>query len=267
MFLYNRLPDKLFSWIHLECHVIIKWYNFCSYLALRISQQKEVTRIFGVFVMWKSEYQRNNKGFTFTELLVTIGIIGTLAGIGTVAVSKVRGTNQQTTCVNNLRGISQGLQMYYNDYMAFPEDGYPDDANDLFPLSTDLANYISIKSTFVCPVDNDPTSTNNFASYDPYYVSRKGSYQSEELAIGCPRHRGAKNSTSLFSTGSTEVTRIGAVLANGQEIPPDGTTAQRTISNNGDVMTFDDGSTVTITQANPGGGGYGCIPCAISSTL
>lgn len=213
--------------------------------------------------MWKLKHQRTDKGFTLIELLVTIGIIGILAGIGIIAFSKIMSTNRQTTCVSNLRAISQGLQLYYNDYMSFPEDGYPDDGNDLYPLSTDLASYINNKSTFVCPEDKDTTSTGNFASYDPYYVARKGPYESDELAIGCPRHRGAKSSTSAFSTGSTEITTIGTVLANGQdipldqEIPPDGTTAERTINSVGDTMTFDDGSTVTITNAS--GGNYGCF--------
>jgi hypothetical protein len=88
-------------------------------------------------------------------------------------------------------------------------------------------------------------------------VARKGSYDSNELAIGCPRHRGGNNSTSAFSTGSTEITKVGTVLANGQEMPPDGTTAQRTINSVNDVMEFDDGSTVTVTNAS--GGSYGCI--------
>ncbi|MGR3175305.1 MAG: type II secretion system protein [Candidatus Scalindua sp.] len=78
--------------------------------------------------MWKLKHQSTDKGFTIIELLVTIGIIATLAGIGAVTVSKVRNANQQTTCVNNLRAISQGLQLYYNEYMFFPENGYPDDA-------------------------------------------------------------------------------------------------------------------------------------------
>ncbi len=142
--------------------------------------------------MWKLNYKDRNRGFTLIELLVTIAIIAILAGIGVVTVSKTKATSKQTTCVSNLRGISQGLKMYYNDYMSFPEDGYPDDSNDFYPLSTEIANYITTKSTFICPTDNYPPNINSFASYDPYYVARKGSYDSEELAIGCPRHRGAK---------------------------------------------------------------------------
>jgi len=208
--------------------------------------------------MWKGKCKGKNRGFTLIEVLVTIGIIAVLAGIGVVTIGKVRGANSQTTCISNLRSLSQGLQSYYNDYMAFPNDGYPDDGDDMYPLSTELASYIKDKSTFICPEDNNTTSISNFASYDPYYVARKGSYDSNELALGCPRHRGAKNSTTAFSTGSTEITSVGTVLdKNGQEIPPDGTTAQRTISSVNDTLNFVDGSTVTIE--NKSGGSYGCF--------
>jgi prepilin-type N-terminal cleavage/methylation domain-containing protein len=207
--------------------------------------------------MWKLKCKGRNRGFTLIEILVTVGIIAILAGIGVVTIGKVRGANSQTTCISNLRMLSQGLQSYYNDYMTFPEDGYPDDSDDMYPLSTELASYIKDKSTFICPEDSNTTSTGNFASYDPYYVARKGSYDSNELALGCPRHRGAKNSTTAFSTGSTEITSVGAVTVSGQEIPPDGTTAQRTISSVNDKMTFADNSTVTVKNAS--GGSYGCF--------
>jgi Tfp pilus assembly protein FimT len=210
--------------------------------------------------MWKLKNRYNNKGFTITELAITMGIIVTLSGIGVVGLSKLMATNRQTQCVNNLREISQGLQFYHNDLRTFPEDGYPyDKTKDPLPLSTELASYIKVKSIFVCPQDEEATSTSDFASYDPYYVARPDSYQNEELVIGCPRHRDASNSTSLFSMGSTEITDIDTVLANRggdeQAIPPDGTKADRTISNNNDVMTFADGSTVTLKNA----AGSGCF--------
>ncbi len=69
--------------------------------------------------------KNRNRGFTLIEILVTIRIIGVLAGIGIISLGKIRPSKNQTTCINNQRGISQGLQMYYNDYMTFPDDGYP----------------------------------------------------------------------------------------------------------------------------------------------
>ncbi len=101
--------------------------------------------------MWKLYFKGINRGFTLIELLVTIGIIGVLAGIGTIAVVKIRGSTKQVTCMNNLKNISNALQLYYNDYKVFPDDGYPDDASDLYPLYVDLEAYISNEQTFVCP--------------------------------------------------------------------------------------------------------------------
>lgn len=204
--------------------------------------------------MWKPKYRSNKKGFTFIELLVTITILVILVGGVTVAVTKVKSSSRQTNCETNLKKIAMGLQMYHSEKGVFPEDGYPDDANDPNPLSTELASYVREKSAFICPEDKDQTSTSNFASYDPFYIERIGSNEAEELLIGCPRHREATKATSLFYAGFPEITSIGTVLANGQEIPPDGTTAQRTISSEDDVMTFADGSTVKITGDE---GGYG----------
>ena len=183
------------------------------------NNQKSTVKDYGNIgrsVMWKLKYKERNKGFKLTELIITMSIIGILASLAVVTGGKIKGTTRQTTCINNVRSISQALKLYYNDLRIFPDDGYPDDANDPLPLSTELAGYIKDKSTFVCPEDNDTTSTDNFASYDPYYVSRKDSYGTDELAIGCPRHRGASSSTILFFSGSTEITKTGTVLVNGQ---------------------------------------------------
>ena len=206
----------------------------------------------GGTIMWKPKYQRNNKGFTLTELIITILIIAVIAGIGTIAVVKIRGSTRQVTCMSNLKAVSSALQLYYNDYKVFPDDGYPDNAEDMYPLAVELSDYISILDTYLCPLDDDATSIANLSSYDPFYVKRTSADQTEkieQLAVGCPRHRQNDSSTSLFSTGYTEITKVGTVLANGQAIPPDGNSSQRKISNVNDVMTFADGSIVTITSS------------------
>ena len=67
-----------------------------------------------------------------------------------------------------MKSISQALQLYYNDFRVFsPMTATLMMLMTRMPLSTELAGYLKDKSTFVCPEDNDTTSTGNFASYDP----------------------------------------------------------------------------------------------------
>ena len=199
--------------------------------------------------MWKPKHQNNKKGFTLVELIVTMVIILIMAGVLTFVVKKILASSRQSQCEANLKKISLGLQMYHSEHGKFPEDGYSYGDIDPNPLSVTLADYVGGKLPFICPEDKDQTSISNYASYDPYYVRRIDSTsEDEELVIGCPRHIKAKKSASLFASAFVRSNNIGAVLVNGQEIPADGTTAQRAIGNVNDVMTFTDGSTVTITD-------------------
>lgn len=204
----------------------------------------------------KNPFTGNKKGFSLIEIMITMTIVAILGGVATVAILRERSSFHQAVCRSNLRQISQGMQIYYNENGKFPQDGYPDDDDDPLPLSTELANYVPVKKTFLCPEDDDPVSTANFASYDPYYVARKDPYDVDKLLIGCPHHRGAKKATNLLGAGATNITNIDTVLVNGQEIPQDGTSAERTMSNVDDEMTFSDGSRVKITASQAGYGTY-----------
>lgn len=55
------------------------------------------------------------RGFTLTELLVTIGVMVVLAGMIFPVFSKVRERAKQVTCVNNLKQLSYAIQMYCDD--------------------------------------------------------------------------------------------------------------------------------------------------------
>lgn len=67
-----------------------------------------------------------NRAFTLVELLVTIAIIGILAGLILTALSQGKASALQTQCLSQTKQIALALQMYTQDYadvMPWPNWG------------------------------------------------------------------------------------------------------------------------------------------------
>jgi len=119
----------------------------------------------------------SSKGFTLIELLIVIAVIAILAAILFPVFMKARDKAKQTTCLTNVKQISQALTTYSTDH-----DGY-------FPLAFDyyyqvpnygeaswlkpLVSYVGSQQIFICPMSggNNPdwsVSQDTLTSYGTY---------------------------------------------------------------------------------------------------
>ncbi len=97
------------------------------------------------------------QGFTLIELLVVIAVIGILASVVLASLNSARGKARDARRFSDLRQISLALELYYDDYGAYPQllayiypaRTDPQDVNWTGALTTALRPYIN-------PVPQDP---------------------------------------------------------------------------------------------------------------
>lgn len=103
--------------------------------------------------------QREKTGFTLTELLVVIVIIGLLAGFLLPALSNAREKTREITCINNLRQLGIIFNLYAEDYDGF----LPTSETIIAPpsyWSSKLNSLVGDPGIFICPSDRKPFNDN-----------------------------------------------------------------------------------------------------------
>ncbi len=156
---------------------------------------------------------RRARGFSLTELLVVLAIVGVLATLLFPAFLCVRGKARQTVCASNLRQIGTGISMYMQDcdgffpYAVDPVDRVPGvwgsryaefaaDLPRIGSLNEVLQPYLKSREVFACPADAGfevddfagvrldafPTSHEKYGtSY--YYRTELAAYRVHEVGV------------------------------------------------------------------------------------
>jgi prepilin-type N-terminal cleavage/methylation domain-containing protein len=101
--------------------------------------------------------KRPSRGFTLTELLVVLAILGALAALVIPAGRGVLARSRSAACLGNLRQIGTGLEAYLQDNnQLMPElaAGRKSKSEDVPVLESALAPYLPNQEVFHCPADS-----------------------------------------------------------------------------------------------------------------
>ncbi len=113
-------------------------------------------------------------GFTLTELLTVIAIIGILAAILLPGLARAREAARRASCMANLSQIGMSLHMYADENQGqLPWSGGKGNAECLVPFAR---RYDSALYSFVCPSD----SGNSTENIDPLEWARIKTESPEE---------------------------------------------------------------------------------------
>jgi prepilin-type N-terminal cleavage/methylation domain-containing protein/prepilin-type processing-associated H-X9-DG protein len=95
-------------------------------------------------------------GFTLTEVLIVIAIIGILAAILFPVLARAKGSARQSQCASHLSQIGHALDLYANDWdgylPCFTTDRYALERTDALFLAA-MGRYIRNNETWFCPSD------------------------------------------------------------------------------------------------------------------
>ena len=186
-------------------------------------------------------------GFTLLEMLITIFLLGVLAGMVSLVAVHSRAKARAMKCLSNQKSISRAMLGYYTDKGTFPLDGngcaLAEQLSDYLPWPESKRS-MSLPEVWRCPNDRADALTN---SYESYYVNRREAAGNSFFVLGCPRHEDAGHACINMNGLDDGYTAVaGRINANGATVAAEASPTERTIASG--EMTFEDGSQVRVTE-------------------
>jgi len=99
-----------------------------------------------------------SRGFTLTELLVTLAVIAVLAGVAFPVSRSVLAKSREAACLGQLRSLAVALEGYLQDHrqtLPTMAAGRSSRNEDLPVLETVLLPYVQSPDAFKCPQDHN----------------------------------------------------------------------------------------------------------------
>lgn len=136
------------------------------------------------------------RGFTLTELLTVIAIIGVLAAILIPVISKARSSARSAECLSNLRQVYIGYMTYVNDNRGRIPRAHYNDGNGNKDWMTIYSDSVitELQSHIGCPVQRDNKKDQWLA--DPWYRPRAATMRTYSLNLGLNK-RDSGNGTAM----------------------------------------------------------------------